>query len=332
MLLIVDRRQYAYKEPPDRGWSSAQQSLPTPTMLFESVLQKIRSKLPDIWPWNHQSLASQVPTPMVPDSPNVDTPTTDRWIIAVSAMLTELRTAVHSAMPTVTHNLVVLSYPDFEADTQQIYISSFQIACERAGLEEFSQHSQIASASAASYYEIPHCYDDDLTPGPYCNDSSGQKVDTALVVTYGRASFGTTLMTRWLYGALYALRVGENPNHGAASLLRVEDPDKYWGEIKTFVEEAVLNDRVDYLVLLGSDTENESLRRVIREVCEEKGYGDTWRKYLRQPEAMDPGRELYIAARGAAKVARIGMVNGFDACLVPERCPKDDGEEMKLEL
>jgi len=166
---------------------------------------------------------------VIPDPPNVDTPTTNRWINDVSAMLTELRNAVHSVAPAITHNLVILSYPDFQADTQQIYMSSFQIACQRAGLEEFSGHSQIASASVASYYEIPHCYDDDLIPSPYCDDSSGQKIDTALVVTYGRATFGTTLMTRWLYGALYALRVGENPDHGAAALLRLEDPDKYWG-------------------------------------------------------------------------------------------------------
>jgi len=98
------------------------------------------------------------------------------------------------------------------------------------------------------------------------------------------------------------------------------------------VQDAVLDDRVNYLMLLGSDAEDERVRRVICEVCKEKGYSDTWRKYLRQTEAVDPGAELYLAARGAAKVARIGMVNGFDACWVPERCPKDDGGDMKSEL
>jgi hypothetical protein len=247
-------------------------------------------------------------------------------------MLTELRSVIHSSVPAITHNLVILSYPDFEANTQQLYMSSFQIACQHAGLEEFSRHSQIASASVASYYDIPHCYDNDLTPSPYCDDTSGQKIDTALFMTYGRASFGTTLMTRWLYGALYPLRVAENPDHGAASLSRLEDPDKYWGEIKTLVQEAVLDERVDYLVLLGSDAEDERLRGVIREVCTEKGYGDIWQKYLRQTESLDPGAELYLAARGAAKLARIGMANGFDACWIPERCPKDDGGDMKSEL
>jgi hypothetical protein len=29
---------------------------------------------------------------------------------------------------------------------------------------------------------------------------------------------------------------------------------------------------------------------------------------------------LYVVARGAAVVTRRGMVHGFDACLVPDRC------------
>jgi hypothetical protein len=35
---------------------------------------------------------------------------------------------------------------------------------------------------------------------------------------------------------------------------------------------------------------------------------------------------LFCATRGAAVVARRGMVDGFNACLVPDWCETDDGD------
>jgi hypothetical protein len=53
--------------------------------------------------------------------------------------------------PCVLHNLVVVSYPDFEADTSHIYQSRFQIACQEAGLEAFRGTGKAASRAALDY-------------------------------------------------------------------------------------------------------------------------------------------------------------------------------------
>jgi len=54
----------------------------------------------------------------------------------------------------MTHNLAILSYPDFEADTGHIYLDRFQIPSKQAGLEEFAATSQLMSRAALGYYDI----------------------------------------------------------------------------------------------------------------------------------------------------------------------------------
>jgi len=85
-------------------------------------------------------------------------------------MLSELKNLTLAGQPSITHNLVILSYPDFEAGTAHIYKDRFLIACEQAGLALLSGISKVMSQAALEYYDIHSCEDD--MPDPFCHGSS----------------------------------------------------------------------------------------------------------------------------------------------------------------
>jgi len=131
-------------------------------------------------------------------------------------MLSDLKNLALAVQPSIIHNLVILSHPDFEAGTDRIYKDRFLIACDQAGLEQLSNISKVMSQAALEYYDIVNCEGDTLDP--LCRGSSDEQISTVLTVTYNEASLGTTLLNRWLE-MLIPDRVGENFNHGASSLV-----------------------------------------------------------------------------------------------------------------
>jgi hypothetical protein len=139
-------------------------------------------------------------------------------------MLLDLKNLTLAVQPSIVHNLVILSYPDFKARTHHIYKDRFLIACDQAGLEQLSTISKVMSQAALEYYDIVNC--EDGTLDPLWHDSSDEQISAVLIVTYNEASLGTTLLNRW-FGMLIPDRVGENFNHGASSLLRSEDEVRY---------------------------------------------------------------------------------------------------------
>jgi hypothetical protein len=70
---------------------------------------------------------------------------------------------------------------------------------------------------------------------------------------------------------------------------------------------------VDKVIFTGSHANDPGLRRIADGLL-----GRTTDFSLGAKEGSED--VLYFVARGAAVVARRGMVNGFDACLVPDRC------------
>lgn len=276
--------------------------LTSPSILYKFVLQQVRRSISILRPKQRRS--------------------TDPWIIAITEMLSDLKNLALAVQPSIVHNLVILSYPDFEAGTNHIYKDRFLIACDQAGLEQLSNISKVISQAALEYYNIVNCEDDTLDP--LCRGSSDEQISTVLTVTYNEASLGTTLLNRWL-GMLILDRVGENFNHGASSLLRSEDEVRYWEEVEGFIEEAIEDSHVDHLMILGSHATDINLLNVISKVLERCGSGKSWGKYsIRSGTAEE---YLFAAARGDAQIARRGMISGFDACLVPETCKQPEPEQ-----
>ncbi len=306
LLLTLGRPQYEYIRPESQVQPHVVFPYFTPSLLYRFLVQHIQRAVPSLRPKR----------PIY----------TDPWITPIQGMLSEIKSAIQTVEHPITHNLVILSYPDFEADTGHIHLAILQIACEQAGLEEFAAVSQLSSRAALGYYQIRDCDDDDV-PDPYCHGLPEERIDTVLAINYNGVSLGTTLLTRWL-GMLFPVRVGEHFNHGADTLLRHDNPTKYWEEVKAFMEEAIKDEKVDHLMLLGSHATDNDLLGAVREIFEVHGYGTTWQKYLAKFDTAGSEEHLFAAARGAARVARNGMIDGFDACWVPETCPKPDDEDV----
>lgn len=98
-------------------------------------------------------------------------------------MLSSLKSAIHTLHPPVLHNMVIVSYPDFEADTSHIYQSRFQIACQEAGLEAFHGTGKVASRAALDYYNINDCDYYDVIPDSYCDEESAAIIEVVLTAT-----------------------------------------------------------------------------------------------------------------------------------------------------
>jgi hypothetical protein len=261
-------------------------------------------------------------------------PTTDDpWIIAVAGMLAEIKSTV-KARYGLTYPFIVLSVPDFEADTGHIYKDRFELAAEHAGLELFLTVT-LASRSALGFYGIGDCYEEE-TDGPdsYCPPPE-ERIDVVLSISYSEVSLGVTLLARWMAGGLWGTfwpqRLSENLALGKGSPLRQQNPEKYWKDLKSVVEGSVKAgesvDRVIFLGFEGGDEEDE-LQRIVRDVVE-KHKSDKGAPPVEGGTDTGSGESLFAVARGAAMVARRGMVDGFDTCIMPDSCEKDDGEEEK---
>jgi hypothetical protein len=251
-------------------------------------------------------------------------------------MLSEIKNTVHARYGLV-YPFIILSVPDFEADTGHIYKKRFEVAAQHAGLELFMTVI-LASRSALVFYGIGDCYEEE--PGyeqaPDSCPPPEKRIDVVLSVSYSDVSLGVTLLARWmgggLWGTFWPQRLSENLNLGRDSVLREKNPEKYWGDVKRVIEDSVSKgESVDRVIFRGfqGDVAEEELRRIINVVIEkhkskkELGLVDSY--------TDNGGESLFTVARGAAMVARRGMVDGFDACLMPDYCEKGK-QVVKSEL
>jgi hypothetical protein len=238
-------------------------------------------------------------------------------------MLFILKTGVQTTYH-LSHSLLIISIPDLEADTGHIYKPLFVSAAQEAGFE-LLYPVKLASRSALSFYGIEDCYGSPWAPDPPCLPAE-ERFDVVLAIAYSDVSLGITLLTRWmggtnLWGPMWPRRVKEAVDLGHEGLIRVRDPKRYWGEVKTLIVDSVQGESVDGVIFLGNQGDNEELRRAVRAVVEERGDGQVVAATELVAEEC-----LFVAARGAAVVARKGMVHGFDGCIVPDWCKTDDGD------
>jgi hypothetical protein len=239
---------------------------------------------------------------------------------------------VFSALKTVVQTkqllfypLLIISIPDFEADTGHVYKDFFASLAERVGFKLL--HSPMpASMRALEFYGIDDCWGSPSSPEPPCPPKE-ERSDVVLTITYSNVSFGVTLLTRevfeYSWGTMWPQSVCEAVDLGRDVLLREQEPEKYWGEIKNMILGTIKDaERVDTIIFLGPQGGDEELRKVVREVMDGHGEGQA----VVAAAAQTAQESLFIAARGSAAVARRGMIDGFDACLVPNHCETDDGK------
>lgn len=253
----------------------------------------------------------------------------DTWVSAVAAMLSQIKNTIIS-----THGLsypyISLTVSDFEADTRNIFKDRFHIAAQDAGLELF-QTVTLASRSALGFYGgMKFCHEHASETDTSC------LTNEVLSVSYSEVSLGVTLLTRWtehpphMPGIFWPQRLSENLELGSESQLRRKDPETYWKAVKSAIEVAVgAGETVDQVIFLGSEAGSEDLRKLVGDV--EREHRPEGKVELVRFETKDDdlGQSLFAVARGAAMIAREGMVSGFDVCIVPDYCERDEGDEEK---
>lgn len=238
-------------------------------------------------------------------------------------MLSALKTAVQEKQ-SLLYPLLIISIPDFEADTHHIYKSFFKSLAQRVGFNLL--HSpMLASLRALEFYGIDDCWSSPLSPEPPCPPRE-ERSDVVLTITYSNISLGATLLTRkafeYSWGAMWPQSVSEAFDLGRDVPLREQEPEKYWREIKNVILGTIRDtERVDNIIFLGSQGGDEELRKVVREVVD--GHGE---REAVATDTRNAQESLFITARGSAAAARRGMIDGFDGCLIPNHCETDDGK------
>jgi len=94
--------------------------------------------------------------------------------------------------------------------------------------------------------------------------------------------------------------------------------------VEGLIEEAIEDTHVDHLMILGCHAADINLLNVISKILERCGSGKSWEKYYVRSGTAE--EYLFAAATGDAQIARRGMINSFDACLVPETSNQPEPE------
>jgi len=247
-------------------------------------------------------------------------PETDPIVIAIAHLPPDIRKAAEETSPPPASNHFFLSLPDLISEGPTSHRARFLIACKEAGLEPFGGSAGPASRRALEYLRTSDCWGYEELDAESCDPT----IKNVLAISFNEASLGTTLLKRDL-GALLPSRLAETPSLGANSLQREGDFASYWTAIKSAIEEAIKDEQVDRLLLLGTQTQDDNFLRVLREVFEARGIAFT---SLVEGSAVGPGN-IFAAARGNAVVARPAMRWGTYACIENDWCPKgeEQGEE-----
>ncbi|KAF7168435.1 hypothetical protein CNMCM5623_001488 [Aspergillus felis] len=232
----------------------------------------------------------------------------DDWIYTIAAMLSEIKSAaLDTLVPPLKYNDVYLTWPDFVAGTGHNYKSRFGLACRLAGLEGIG--GNVASSHALKHERT---YESDL--------------DAMLVISYNAASLGITLNPP-LDGDRdfpWPLRLVEDGGHAAEHELLQKDPAKYWQEVRGLLRTVIGNETVDYLLLLGSHARDPGLFQAVKDVLE--GQPDIDLSILDRynpaipHDSQDEDEPLFMLARVASMIARVGMETGFQYCIELPSC------------
>ncbi|GIJ92509.1 hypothetical protein Asppvi_001787 [Aspergillus pseudoviridinutans] len=270
------------------------------------------------WEW-YRFIAGKLAQLINPPSvPIAELP--DDWVYTIAAMLSTIKlAALDTLVPPLQYNYVLLTWPDFEADTGHIYKGRFELACRLAGLEDLGR------SNIASYYALRN------------RGTHGSDHPAMLVISYNAASLGITLNTLLDEDEAFPwpLRLVEDSDHAAEHALLQKDPAKYWHEVRDLLRMVIGNETVDYH-LLGSHARDHGLFQAVKDVLE--GQPDANLSILDRydpaipHENQDKDEPLFTLARKASRAARHGMETGFHVCIELPSCIVSDEEDEHSEL
>lgn len=259
-------------------------------------------------------------------------------------MMIDLKIQIES-IHKLSYPLVFLSIPDMFVKSRRFADERFEKAAQAAGFEPF-RGGQGSSRSALDYYKIEDCDEDYVDPSsPYSCLPSVGRIDDVLTISFAGTNLGFTLHSRWnkshrvMDGVVWPEKQEVDFELVFHSDLRIEDPQMFWEKIQKTIELVIGNHKLDRVILLGDFAKEVEFRRTVRDTLHNLGHYTASKEISVPGTAMDFDESLYAAARGAANVARRGMIHGFVACIIPDWCERVeeipmglDTDELKMEL
>ena len=261
--------------------------------------------------------------PIEPDTEPAREFATDPNVVALSSMLVALRNAIVERLgsPLVSPR-IVLTIPDSLRRPLRSYHPLLHIAAEASQLPVAAERDvQFTTIVALEHHGIPVLcgYNDPFftETNIHCNPSSDEKVDTVLSLTYTAGGLSVVLLDRF-QRYMTALSAKEYNDLGAESKLREKASEEYWKQVRVVIEITLAEQRmVDHLEIFGAYGNDGEFRKLVREVLESRGCGETIKRSLRRIGGEDIG---FTAARGDAEIARDVLRGFYDGCEYSQYC------------
>ena len=217
----------------------------------------------------------------------------------------------------IPEDYIVFTRPD-SINIQNNLLQYLRVAVHKGGLQDFGARFNRAASMGALYGMGKF---DTGDPGVYfeCEDNP------FLVLHYSNSSLTTTIVKDEGMPAM----VKDYLNLGADSRLLKSAPDYYWQNVKSTIKGFIHEQHREFgeLVIFGSRAKDSKFLQVVQNVVEE---GPIKIKI----QATD--EQVFAAARGAARSARMGLIDGWNACLPNDWCPTplddDQTADPKSEL
>ena len=236
-------------------------------------------------------------------------------LMPITDMMKTLFQITNDSIP-MKYNKVFLAVPEF-ATMSNIFAEQIPLLLRQAGLEGFRGHRHWRQSQAVllDLYGLDNCFGIPIDayreiPDLECEKYNNRSIQSVLFV----AVDGVSLTLRSLIredGMFY-------PDLGETDQQWNNDKDDGYFErvdraLRGFVETQKIE--FDLLLLSGTNATAPELQNILTKIFEDNSK-------IRPEEYLRTEVEhIFAAARGAAKVARGGMCDDFDACMPNPWCP-----------
>ncbi|KAL3483445.1 hypothetical protein BJX62DRAFT_220276 [Aspergillus germanicus] len=228
-------------------------------------------------------------------------------------MLSKVKSvALDPLHPPLEFHDVYLTWPDALYDTSNVHSERFSLACHLAGLRAIRYTGTIVSRAALELEGVDF-YQKRSDPAP---------PTAILVVSYNAASVGITRYYTDEWGFLEIKHAVERPEYGSEACLNQKVSGQCWTGVRELIQDVLAGEVVDYALLLGSHSNDPRLLTTLKEILP-----DDLLPELGLQEDKD--RLVFLGARAAAEIAKVGMESNFQSCWQPAWCVTDEEDPVR---
>ncbi|KAF2101791.1 hypothetical protein NA57DRAFT_53738 [Rhizodiscina lignyota] len=300
--LNFDRPAPAY----DPRWPDAYQSLGTIPKMIKMAMKPFQSFLQDA----NTVVERPLPPADVHTKPLLD-------------MVTSLTQKAKFAYPD-TADFVFFGTPDtLRIDTS--IVPRLRLACRLAGFEEWGRNVGSSMLAVSDYFQFAHESNED--------DFSLQKQARALVIQHTQAALSLAIITTD-DGKVHELSKTASYVKPPNDPSNPTDRKKFAQNAPNAIREFLKKDNekkqnfdleFDDVFLLGDQASQPEFIEAIEKVF----HSEESNKKKSRIRTLDTKESTFASARGAARLARFGLLNAFNGCVPNDGCPSPPEDESE---